>query len=45
MEPVELVERLNALGGAFGIGVVAGLLGDKWNLGFLAEGRVVILTE
>ena len=24
-------------GGAFGIGVVAGLLGDKWNLGFLAE--------
>jgi ubiquinone biosynthesis monooxygenase Coq7 len=24
-------------GGAFGIGVVAGMLGDKWNLGFLAE--------
>lgn len=24
-------------GGAFGMGVVAGLLGDKWNLGFLAE--------
>ncbi|MFZ0107728.1 MAG: 2-polyprenyl-3-methyl-6-methoxy-1,4-benzoquinone monooxygenase, partial [Thiobacillus sp.] len=24
-------------GGAFGIGVAAGLLGDKWNLGFLAE--------
>lgn len=24
-------------GGALGIGVVAGLLGDKWNLGFLAE--------
>lgn len=24
-------------GGAFGLGVVAGLLGDKWNLGFLAE--------
>lgn len=24
-------------GGAFGIGLVAGLLGDKWNLGFLAE--------
>jgi ubiquinone biosynthesis monooxygenase Coq7 len=24
-------------GGAFGIGVVAGVLGDKWNLGFLAE--------
>ncbi len=24
-------------GGAFGIGAVAGLLGDKWNLGFLAE--------
>jgi ubiquinone biosynthesis monooxygenase Coq7 len=24
-------------GGAFGIGVVAGLLGDTWNLGFLAE--------
>jgi len=23
--------------GAFGLGVVAGLLGDKWNLGFLAE--------
>jgi ubiquinone biosynthesis monooxygenase Coq7 len=41
--------RINELGGrksllnplwfgsAFGIGVVAGLLGDKWNLGFLAE--------
>lgn len=24
-------------GGAFGMGMVAGLLGDKWNLGFLAE--------
>lgn len=24
-------------GGAFGMGAVAGLLGDKWNLGFLAE--------
>lgn len=24
-------------GGAFGLGVVAGMLGDKWNLGFLAE--------
>jgi len=24
-------------GGAFGMGVIAGLLGDKWNLGFLAE--------
>lgn len=24
-------------GGSFAIGVVAGLLGDKWNLGFLAE--------
>lgn len=24
-------------GGAFGMGVVAGLLGDKWNLSFLAE--------
>jgi len=24
-------------GGAFTIGVVAGILGDKWNLGFLAE--------
>lgn len=24
-------------GSAFGMGVVAGLLGDKWNLGFLAE--------
>ena len=24
-------------GGAFGIGVAAGFLGDKWNLGFLAE--------
>ncbi|WMJ08410.1 2-polyprenyl-3-methyl-6-methoxy-1,4-benzoquinone monooxygenase [Nitrosomonas sp. sh817] len=24
-------------GGSFTIGVVAGLLGDKWNLGFLAE--------
>jgi len=24
-------------GGAFGMGVVAGMLGDKWNLGFLAE--------
>lgn len=24
-------------GGAFGMGVVAGLLGDRWNLGFLAE--------
>ncbi|MFO7543788.1 MAG: 2-polyprenyl-3-methyl-6-methoxy-1,4-benzoquinone monooxygenase [Thiobacillus sp.] len=24
-------------GGAFGLGVVAGVLGDKWNLGFLAE--------
>lgn len=24
-------------GGAFGMGVAAGLLGDKWNLGFLAE--------
>ena len=24
-------------GGAFGMGVVAGLMGDKWNLGFLAE--------
>ncbi|MDT3705412.1 MAG: 2-polyprenyl-3-methyl-6-methoxy-1,4-benzoquinone monooxygenase [Thiobacillus sp.] len=24
-------------GGAFGIGVVAGLAGDRWNLGFLAE--------
>ncbi len=24
-------------GGAFGMGVVAGLLGDKWSLGFLAE--------
>ncbi len=24
-------------GGAFGLGVVAGALGDKWNLGFLAE--------
>ena len=24
-------------GGAFGIGVLAGMLGDKWNLGFLAE--------
>jgi ubiquinone biosynthesis monooxygenase Coq7 len=24
-------------GGAFSIGVVAGLMGDKWNLGFLAE--------
>ncbi len=24
-------------GGAFGMGIVAGLLGDKWNLGFLAE--------
>lgn len=24
-------------GGAFGIGIVAGMLGDKWNLGFLAE--------
>ena len=23
--------------GSFAIGVVAGLLGDKWNLGFLAE--------
>lgn len=23
--------------GAFGIGVAAGMLGDKWNLGFLAE--------
>jgi len=24
-------------GGSFALGVVAGLLGDKWNLGFLAE--------
>ena len=24
-------------GGSFAIGVVAGMLGDKWNLGFLAE--------
>ncbi|MFZ3174041.1 MAG: 2-polyprenyl-3-methyl-6-methoxy-1,4-benzoquinone monooxygenase [Thiobacillus sp.] len=24
-------------GGAFGMGAVAGMLGDKWNLGFLAE--------
>ena len=24
-------------GGAFGMGAVAGLMGDKWNLGFLAE--------
>jgi ubiquinone biosynthesis monooxygenase Coq7 len=24
-------------GGAFGLGLVAGALGDKWNLGFLAE--------
>lgn len=24
-------------GGSFGIGVIAGLFGDKWNLGFLAE--------
>ncbi|MCA1924905.1 MAG: 2-polyprenyl-3-methyl-6-methoxy-1,4-benzoquinone monooxygenase [Thiobacillus sp.] len=24
-------------GGAFSMGVVAGLMGDKWNLGFLAE--------
>lgn len=24
-------------GGSFAIGVVAGILGDKWNLGFLAE--------
>jgi ubiquinone biosynthesis monooxygenase Coq7 len=24
-------------GGAFGMGVAAGLLGDRWNLGFLAE--------
>ena len=24
-------------GGALGLGIVAGLLGDKWNLGFLAE--------
>ena len=24
-------------GGAFGLGMVAGALGDKWNLGFLAE--------
>jgi len=42
-------QRINELGGrksvlnplwfgsAFGIGVVAGMLGDKWNLGFLAE--------
>ena len=41
--------RINELGGrksllnplwfgsAFGIGVLAGMLGDKWNLGFLAE--------
>ncbi len=39
---VELGSRkslLNPLwfGGAFGMGVAAGLLGDKWNLGFLAE--------
>lgn len=24
-------------GGSFGIGIIAGLFGDKWNLGFLAE--------
>ena len=24
-------------GGSFGIGMLAGMLGDKWNLGFLAE--------
>lgn len=31
--------RLNPIwyGGSFAIGVAAGLIGDKWNLGFLAE--------